>query len=163
MLVQKESVRLRGGMFFFDPPEYYDAPGGFLSFKPSIPKGLLLDGLHNLESHFSLVNYHIKQIRSALAVASLLNCTLVMPPLWCRFDRTRFPHPGVLEGSITRQPFLCPLDHVFEVNVMLKDLPAEEFGPAINIREYSFLDNPSLPKQVKDSWLNVQLSVKKCT
>lgn len=31
---------------------------------------------------------------------------------------------------------------------MLKQQPEEEFGPGINIREYSFLDNPSLPKQV---------------
>lgn len=128
-----------------------------MSFKPSIPKTLMLDGEHNLESHFALVNYQIRQIRSALAVALLLNRTLVMPPLWCRLDRLWFPHPGVLQGSITRQPFLCPLDHVFEVNVMLKDLPIEEFGPKINIREYSFLDNPALPKQVKESWLDVQL------
>ncbi|MBA0702688.1 hypothetical protein Goari_022678 [Gossypium aridum] len=171
--------RLREAMVFYDPPEYYDAPGqseiyypasldagqseiyyparGFLSFKPSIPKSLLLDGEHNLESHFSLINYQMKQIRSALAIASLLNRTLVMPPLWCRLDRLWFSHPGVLEGSMTRQPFLCPLDHVFEVNVMLKDLPEEEFGPAINIREYSFLNNPLLPQQVKESWLDVQL------
>ncbi|KAG4134647.1 hypothetical protein ERO13_D08G170000v2 [Gossypium hirsutum] len=149
--------RLREAMVFYDPPEYYDAPGGFLSFKPSIPKSLLLDGEHNLESHFSLINYQMKQIRSALAIASLLNRTLVMPPLWCRLDRLWFSHPGVLEGSMTRQPFLCPLDHIFEVNVMLKDLPEEEFGPAINIREYSFLNNPLLPQQVKESWLYVQL------
>lgn len=80
-----------------------------------------------------------------------------MPPLWCRLDRLWFPHPGVLEGSITRQPFICPLDHVFEVNVMLKELPAEIFGPPIGIREYSFFDNPLMPKQVKESWLDVQL------
>ncbi|MBA0584197.1 hypothetical protein Gorai_015022 [Gossypium raimondii] len=143
--------RLREAMVFYDPPEYYDAPGGFLSFKPSIPKSLLLDGEHNLESHFSLINYQMKQIRSALAIASLLNRTLVMPPLWCRLDRLWFSHPGVLEGSMTRQPFLCPLDHVFEVNVMLKDLPEEEFGPEINIREYSFLNNPLLPQQVNEN------------
>ncbi|GMI95573.1 xyloglucanase 113 [Hibiscus trionum] len=149
--------RLREAMVFYDPPEYYDTPGGFLSFKPSIPKNLLLDGEHNLESHFALINYQIKQIRSAFAIASLLNRTLVMPPLWCRLDRLWFSHPGVLEGSMTRQPFLCPLDHVFEVNVMLKDLPEEEFGSAISIREYSFLNNPLLPQQVKDSRLDVQL------
>lgn len=39
-----------------------------------------------------------------------------MPPLWCRLDRLWFPHPGVLIGSMTRQPFICPLDHVFEVH-----------------------------------------------
>lgn len=149
--------RLREGMVFYDPPEYYDAPGGFLSFKPSIPKILLLEGKHTIESHFTLVNYQIKQIRTALAIASLLNRTLVMPPLWCRLDRLWFGHPGVLEGSMTRQPFLCPLDHVFEVNIMLKELPEDEFGPQINIREYSLFDNPLMPKQVKESWLEVQL------
>lgn len=149
--------RLREAMVFYDPPEYFDSPGGFLAFKPSIPKSLLLDGEHNLESHFTLVNYQMKQIRNALAIASILNRTLVMPPLWCRLDRLWFPHPGVLIGSMTRQPFICPLDHVFEVNTMLKALPEEEFGPGINIREYSFLDNPLMPAKVKDSWLNVQL------
>ncbi|KAK3007088.1 hypothetical protein RJ639_016139 [Escallonia herrerae] len=149
--------RLREAMVFYDPPEYYDSPGGFLTFKPSIPKSLLLDGAHNIESHFSLVNYQIKQIRTALAIAALLNRTLVMPPLWCRLDRLWFPHPGVLPGSMTRQPFICPLDHVFEVNVMLKALPKEEYGPGISMREYSFFDNPLMPRQVKESWLNVQL------
>ncbi|KAL0896982.1 hypothetical protein Bca101_080943 [Brassica carinata] len=149
--------RLREGMVFFDQPEYYDAPGGFISFKPSIPKSLLLDGNHTVESHFTLVNHQMKQIRSALAIASLLNRTLVMPPIWCRLDRLWFGHPGTLVGSMTRQPFICPLDHVFEVNIMLKEMPEEEFGPGIGIREYSFLDNPSLPKQVKESWLDVQL------
>ncbi|GAB4857978.1 hypothetical protein Ancab_015882 [Ancistrocladus abbreviatus] len=149
--------RLREGMMFYDQPEYYNSPGGFLSFKPSIPKILLLDGEHNVESHFRAVNYQIKQIRTALAIASLLNRTLVMPPIWCRLDRLWFPHPGVLEGSMTRQPFICPLDHIFEVNVMLKELPEEEFGPQIDIREYSFLDNPALPSEVKESWLDVQL------
>ncbi|KAL1532289.1 arabinosyltransferase XEG113-like protein [Salvia divinorum] len=149
--------RLREAKVFYDPPEYYDAPGGFLTFKPSIPKNLMLDGAHNIDSHFALVNYQIKQIRTALAVASLLGRTLVMPPLWCRLDRLWFGHPGVLQGSLTRQPFLCPLDHVFEVNVMLKELPVDDFGPGINIREYSLFENPSMPQQVKDSWLDVHL------
>ncbi|KAH0882968.1 hypothetical protein HID58_059064 [Brassica napus] len=145
---ERKRHRLREGMVFFDPPEYYDAPGGFISFKPSIPKSLLLDGKHTIESHFTLVNHQMKQIRSALAIASLLNRTLVMPPIWCRLDRLWFGHPGTLVGSMTRQPFIYPLDHVFEVNIMLKELPEDEFGPGIGIREYSFLDNPSLPKQL---------------
>ncbi|XP_022941191.1 arabinosyltransferase XEG113-like [Cucurbita moschata] len=149
--------RLREAMVFYDPPEYFDTPGGYLSFKPSIPRNLLLEGEHNVDTHFILINYQMKQIRTALAIASLLNRTLIMPQLWCRLDRLWFGHPGVLPGSVTRQPFICPLDHVFEVNVMLKDLPEEEFGPGINFREYSFLDNPLLPKQVKESWLDVHL------
>ncbi|XP_062211731.1 arabinosyltransferase XEG113-like isoform X2 [Phragmites australis] len=149
--------RLREAMLFVDQPSYYDSPGGFLSFKPNIPKSLLLDGAHTVESHFALVNYQLKQIRTALAIASLLKRTLVMPPLWCRLDRMWFGHPGVMEGTMTRQPFLCPMDHVLQVHVMLNDLPKEEFGPHIDFREYSFFENPSLPKQVKESLLEVQL------
>lgn len=54
-----------------------------------------------------------------------------MPPLWCRLDRLWFGHPGVLEGSITRQPFLCPLDHVFEV-ITLVALETFQLFRAIN-------------------------------
>ncbi|CAN4076416.1 unnamed protein product [Withania somnifera] len=149
--------RLREGMVFYDPPEYYNPPGGLLTFKPSIPKVLLLDGNHSIETHFNLVNYQMKQIRTALAVASVLNRTLVMPPLWCRLDRLWFGHPGILPGSLTRPPFVCPLDHVFEINVMLKEMPNEEFGPGISIREYSLFENPSMPQEVKKSWLDVHL------
>lgn len=42
-----------------------------------------------------------------------------MPPLWCRLDRLWFGHPGVLPGTLTRQPFICPLDHVFEVLLVI--------------------------------------------
>lgn len=149
--------RLREGMVFYDPPEYYNPPGGLLTFKPSIPKDLLLDGEHSIDTHFNLVNYQMKQIRTALAVASVLNRTLVMPPLWCRFDRLWFGHPGILPGSLTRPPFVCPLDHVFEINVMLKEMSNEEFGPGISIREYSLFENPSMPQEVKKSWLDVHL------
>ncbi|KAF8412902.1 hypothetical protein HHK36_000874 [Tetracentron sinense] len=84
------------------------------------------------------------------------NCTcylVIVEPL----DRLWFQHPGVLAGTMTRQPFLCPMDHVFEVNVMLRKLPEEEFGSGIDFREYSFFENTLLPKQVKESWLDVQL------
>jgi hypothetical protein len=82
--------------------------GGFLSFKPNIPKSLLLDGAHTIESHFALVNHQVfsayifgcifftfiyltvhvlenfqlKQIRTALAIASLLKRTLVRGTLF---------------------------------------------------------------------------------
>ncbi|THU55388.1 hypothetical protein C4D60_Mb11t06030 [Musa balbisiana] len=149
--------RLREAMLFYDQPAYYDTPGGFLSFKPGIPKSLLLDGPHTVQSHFSLVNYQLRQIRTALAVASLLNRTLVMPRLWCRFDRLWSGHHGIFKGTLTKQPFVCPMDHLFEIPTMLHGLSEEVFGPQIHFREYSFLQNPSVPKHVKESLLNVQL------
>lgn len=149
--------RLREAKLFFDKPDYYDTPGGFISYHSSIPENLLTTGSHSIENHFKLVNYQIKQIRDALAIASVLNRTLVIPALWCRLDRLWFGHPGVLPGTKTDQPFLCPLDHVFEVNRMLQDLDVNVFGPSINFREYSFLSNPRLPKQVNQSRVKVKL------
>ena len=40
--------------------------------------------------------------------------------------------------------------HCLQVNIMLKELPEDEFGPQIDIKEYSFFDNPSLPRQVNE-------------
>ncbi|KAL3512747.1 hypothetical protein ACH5RR_025464 [Cinchona calisaya] len=149
--------RLREAKVFYDPPNYYDVSGGFLAFKPFIPKNLLLDGEHNIESHFTLVNYQIKQIRTALAIAFLLNRTLVMPPIWCRMDSGWLNDLEYWTGSIMRRPYICPLDYVFQVNAMLMDFPEDEYGPLIRFREYSLFDNPSMPQKVKDSWLNVNL------
>lgn len=36
-----------------------------------------------------------------------------------------------------------------QVNIMLKELPEDEFGPRINIREYSLLDNPLMSKKAR--------------
>ncbi|KAK1294789.1 Pentatricopeptide repeat-containing protein [Acorus calamus] len=142
--------RLREAMIFHDPPEYYDSLGGFLSYKPSIPKDLLLDGNHTIESHFTLINYQMKQIRTALAIASLLNRTLVMPPLWCRLDRLWYGHPGVLQGTMTRQPFLCPMDHVFDflkVFSSYKDVKIIHFS-SINNAFQGFTDKDHVPGHI---------------
>lgn len=34
---------------------------------------------------------------------------------------------------------------------MLQQLPEDEYGPGIGFREYSFMDNPSVHKQVMDT------------
>ncbi|XP_024520921.1 arabinosyltransferase XEG113 [Selaginella moellendorffii] len=147
--------RLREAQLFFDKPEYYQ--GRFIAFDASIPKELLTGGNHSVETHFALVNYQMKRVREALAVAYVLNRTLVMPEMWCRNDRLWFGHPGILHDTKTPQPFLCPMDHVFEVSNMLKNMPEEEFGPAIDFREYSFLENPRVPQEIKTSRLSIRL------
>lgn len=38
--------------------------------------------------------------------------------------------------------------YLIQVNTMLAKLPEAEFGQMIEFREYSFLENPSLPKKV---------------
>nr|GLL18066.1 arabinosyltransferase XEG113 [Ipomoea trifida] len=50
----------------------------------------------------------------------------------------------------------CVIHVILQVNVMLREQP-EEFGPGISFREYSLFDNPLMPQEVKESWLDVQL------
>jgi hypothetical protein len=46
---------------------------------------------------------------------------------------------------------------LLQVNAMLNELPEEEFGPDIDFREYSILDNPSLPSEVNKCQSNQNL------
>ena len=57
------------------------------------------------------------QIRNGLAIATALNRTLIMPELWCGLDRWWAPHTGIIPGSDTELPFLCPMDHIFDLEV----------------------------------------------
>ncbi|CAI5486608.1 unnamed protein product, partial [Closterium sp. Naga37s-1] len=162
--------RFREAMAFIDPPEYYDPPGGVLSFVNNIREELLTGGDHSLQTHFSLVNYQVSSLPARghdlkepfdspiQNTCALLPPLQVLPATWVRYDRIWFPHPGILDGTDTPQPFLAPADHVVEVQKMLPGaLKDDEFGPAVPIREYSFLDNPRTPQAVLKSKLAVQL------
>lgn len=73
----------------------------------------------------------------AMAIALTLDRALIMPPVWCALDRWWSVHPGRIPGSNLKLPFLCPLDHLFELKVIEDNYPDLN----IDIREYSFLYN----------------------
>lgn len=56
-----------------------------------------------------------KQLRQALALATALGRAVVLPPLWCGLDRYWAPHGGTLPGSKFRLPFVCPADHILDL------------------------------------------------
>ncbi|CAK0784493.1 hypothetical protein CVIRNUC_007697 [Coccomyxa viridis] len=142
--------RMRERMLWsVDPPKYYNPPGGLLAFEAQL--GNLVnesvitgDGmkLEDYRGHFNLVNAQLTQIRNALAVASMLGRTLVLPDLWCGADRWWAPHQGTIPGSALLLPFRCPADHVLDLGRMSAELPPGQYGPGIGYREYSLLDNP---------------------
>jgi hypothetical protein len=55
------------------------------------------------------------QLRNALALATVLGRTLILPPLWCGLDRYWAPHAGTIPGAGTTLPFQCPADHVLRL------------------------------------------------
>jgi len=148
--------RMRESLLWIDPPEYHNRPGGFLIYKPNIPQ-TLIDNSGTVETHFDLVNFQMAQVRSALALAQATNRALIMPQLWCGFDRWWAPHKGRIPGSDMTLPFKCPMDHVFEVETWLRDRDQAHFGPRVDFRESSFLDNPRTPTAVKSSILKVDI------
>jgi hypothetical protein len=83
------------------------------------------------------------QLRTAFALATVLNRTLILPPLWCGLDRYWAPHAGTLPGSTFKLPFLCPADHVL-------DLESEWT---------SWRDTGSCFESVKLMWVILQLGV----
>lgn len=57
----------------------------------------------------------VLQLRNAFALATILNRTLILPQLWCGLDRYWAPHSGTLPGSEFKLPFVCPADHVLDI------------------------------------------------
>jgi hypothetical protein len=55
------------------------------------------------------------QLRAALALASILGRTLILPKLWCGLDRWWAAHGGTIPGSHLALPFQCPADHVLKL------------------------------------------------
>uniref|UniRef100_A0A7S0QXJ7 Uncharacterized protein n=1 Tax=Pyramimonas obovata TaxID=1411642 RepID=A0A7S0QXJ7_9CHLO len=88
-------------------------------------------------------------MRSALGMALALGRSLVLPPLWCGVDRVWFPHRGVFPGSQLTLPFQCPVDHVIEIQRFVTT------EPKFKVLEHSFLDNPRVDPQWKQSQVDV--------
>lgn len=149
--------RMRERGIWLDDDAHYKPKGGFLAFDLDLPKELLANAgprtgkadLANAEGHFKLVNHQLAQVRDALALASVLNRTLVLPEFWCGLDRWWAPHPGTIPGSKFDLPFRCPADHILDLEggMAAKHLDANpaEFGPPIPFREHSVFLNPRMP------------------
>ena len=92
-LARRASAPPWKALVWADPPEYYDPPGGLLVYDADVPENLLKNAT-SVEGHFNLVNHQLLQVRSALALAQKLGRVLVMPKLYCGFDRWWAPHEG---------------------------------------------------------------------
>lgn len=88
--------------------------------------------------------HQLRQLRAGLALAFLLGRKLVLPQLACALDKYWGPLngkgviPGAYEWALPN--LACPLDHLLN--------PAELKPSArMYVREYSFFDNPSMPRR----------------
>lgn len=144
--------RMREWSAWEDEPAYYDPPNGLIALELQPPEALLRPRGKppaTVEQHFALVNWQLARIRSALVLAELTGRALIMPRLWCGFDRWWAPHAGRIPGSSMELPIQCPLDHVFNIEQGLRPE---------RIREFPLLSNPLVPRGVLSSQFNLTLS-----
>ncbi|MEW5307750.1 MAG: hypothetical protein WDW36_010126 [Sanguina aurantia] len=154
--------RFREALLWEDPPEYFDHHKGFITYTNTIPEALLLKAAEPLsgevtrdmlDSHFALVNHQLLSVRAAMAVATLTGRVLIMPAIACQLDKYWGPlSGGNIPGSQFKKPFICPMDHVFDLEGGWNPKRHEpDFGPHIEWRESSFLRNPRLSAAVSGS------------
>ncbi|PNH05114.1 hypothetical protein TSOC_008654, partial [Tetrabaena socialis] len=63
---------------------------------------------------------------------------------------------GNIPGSAWKKPFICPADHVLDLEGGWHR-HRMELGPKLEYREYSFFQNPRLPPHVNNSRVNVRV------
>ena len=137
--------RFRDEKLWYDDDAYY-SEGSFLVFDNIPPPDLMIDHSKDVPfdkvpaDHLVLIDYQIQRVFEALAVARVLNRTLVLPPIYATCDRyfaqldeCRYPHAEKDEISF---PFPVPADHVFRQELLTE------------VRESAFLTNPRVPIEV---------------
>ncbi|PNW83849.1 hypothetical protein CHLRE_04g217949v5 [Chlamydomonas reinhardtii] len=151
--------RFRDGMLYDDPPEYYDAPERYY-LTADIEAPAAPEGFNTWRETEDMIQVHLKnmppqlqQMYRAMAVAMVLNRTLIFPTLKCYCFKNWFMSeqcriPG---DKVTQFPLECALDQVFRPKVLYNYPPLNTSqGPQnFTFREYSMLDNPRTPAAVK--------------
>lgn len=122
--------RFRERLLWNDDPEYFEHENGFISANNYIPDDLLEDveavnrdgSIKSTVPHFALVNHQLLALKAMFAAGTILNRAVVLPDLWCGFDRYWAPHNGVIPGSEFKLPFECPADHVLDLEMYVFEL-----------------------------------------
>ncbi|KAL1523586.1 hypothetical protein AB1Y20_018522 [Prymnesium parvum] len=147
-------------LWLMDGPQYYNgtylqlltAPARLLS--PDHAELLLpeLNGTeHCVLSHLRLSALQRQWIQDAFLLAAATRRTLILPRIWCVADRFWTILNRCLIGSRVEmpQPFVCPLDHSF-------DLPAMH-AANLQWREHSFLSHPKADPSLAASQLRLRV------
>ena len=110
-----------------------------------------IDPHHCVRSHLKLMMLQRQWLMDAFVLAKALERTLVFPPLWCMLDRFWTILNHCLIGSQVEmpQPFVCPIDHAFELQSMVGEL---------EWREHSFFTNPRAPPELLASAVTLHVT-----
>ncbi|GLC34363.1 hypothetical protein PLESTB_000737400 [Pleodorina starrii] len=147
--------RMREQMYYIDPPSYH-SDGLFLSY--DVTEIEEPADFNNWTDTEAMVQTHLRALDSqltdtwhGLALAALLQRTVVLPKMKCFCIQNWFENPQCrLPGEPhTRFPLspACPADYVFSMDALAA---LNVSGRHIAFREFSFLDNERTPPEVKE-------------
>ena len=110
-----------------------------------------IDPDHCVLSHLKLAMLQRQWLMDGFLLAKALGRTLILPPLWCMLDRFWTILNHCLIGSQVEmpQPFVCPLDHSFNIPAM--------HDAGLEWREHTFLTNPRAPVGLAASTVEVNV------
>ncbi|PNH11559.1 hypothetical protein TSOC_001648 [Tetrabaena socialis] len=155
---------MREMLKYHDPDEYYTAPDlRLLTF--DLQQLQASAGWFDTERmsrfHVAALNHQLQQAYFALAVALIANRTLVMPRFkcYCAKNWYRTLRCRIFNDWATQFPFDCPLSSVLRVKRLHQgvSLPgsSQYAGHRVFTREYSFLENPRAPPELKASYVEL--------
>ncbi|KXZ42496.1 hypothetical protein GPECTOR_141g694 [Gonium pectorale] len=163
--MESKRQNMRDAMKFHDEPGYYSKPY------------LLTFDLHQLEMpadynswmqteemirfHVAAANHQLQQAYWAFAAALITNRTLVLPRFQCYCSKNWYQTQRCRINFETAStfPFVCSLSQLMRVKRLQQGLSlpgnTEYSGHRVFVREYSFLDNPKVPQDIKKSFIEV--------
>ncbi|EFJ45138.1 hypothetical protein VOLCADRAFT_106094 [Volvox carteri f. nagariensis] len=165
--MESKRQNMRDAMKFHDEPEYYTSPYliTFALEQLKMPEGFNSWEVPRTEEmirfHVTAANHQLQQAYYAFAAALITNRTLVMPRFLCYCSKNWYQTQScrINDEKLATFPFVCALSHVLRVKKLQQgfELPAntDYSGHKVFIREYSFLENPKVPDEIKRSYLEV--------
>ncbi|KAL6749493.1 nucleotide-diphospho-sugar transferase-domain-containing protein [Haematococcus lacustris] len=157
--------RMRDGMLYNDEPEYYSGPQ-FITADidfPPVPPGYneMRDTEAMIKIHLAKMEVQLKQMYRAMAIAVIMNRTLVLPKLqcfcyknWFMMEQCRIPG-----DRATVYPMECQLDQWLRPKVIYNYGPniVGKDGPqTFMFREHTMFENPNFPKKDLESEVVVE-------
>ncbi|KAG2425120.1 hypothetical protein HYH02_015064 [Chlamydomonas schloesseri] len=167
--MESKRQNMRDAIKFHDPPEYYSSPS-LVTFdleQLPMPGGFNRWELQRTEEmirfHVTAANHQLQQAYYAFAIALITNRTLVLPRFQCYCSKNWYQTQScrINHETATTFPFTCALSHVLrakKLNTGQFAMPpgaGEYAGHKVLVREYSFLDNPKVPDDIKRSFVEV--------
>lgn len=165
--------KLRDAGLGHDPldGEYYNPPGGMLSFDlvpPRVPPGFSGWAVEDLSyteddmevAHNRAIDHQLQQLYHALGLALALNRTLLMPAMACLCVRGWFPNeacrlPGDSRSSL---PFRCTGDQVFNIEALMHP-NISVAGSVLRVRPPGFAADIRLPPSLQQQQQQGRLTV----